>query len=299
MSRLILVPTPIGAMRDLTLRAIDVLRDADVVAAEDTRRSGALLAHHGIDATLVRLDAHTVASRGPALLDAHDTVAYVSDAGTPGVSDPGADLLRLAIVAGHDVEVLPGPTAFVPALILSGLPVARFAYDGFLPRKGSDRKRRMQAIAVRDHPTALYESPHRLVRTLADLIMACGATRPASVSRELTKRFEETRRGTLQEVHDHFVAHDPRGEIVIIVGPAGASDAHPGASPHNDPTGDASGPHAGAAVDPDATATALRSVGIEGRTLRDALQALGVPRNRAYRAALRPDADGADPPDRS
>ncbi len=275
MSRLILVPTPIGALDDVTLRALAVLRDADVVAAEDTRRSGRLLARHGIAAELVRLDAHTVATRGPALLREHATVAYVSDAGTPGVSDPGADLLRLALDAGHEVEVLPGPTAFLPALILSGLPVARFAFDGFLPRKGAERARRLRTIARSDRPTALYESPHRLAATLGDLAAACGDARPASVSRELTKVYEETVRGTVRELYDRFAARPPRGEIVVVVGPA-PPDAGPRAE-------------AGAgtyAADAEATAAALRSVGIEGRTLRDALRALGVPRNRAYAAAL-------------
>ena len=268
MSLLILVPTPIGALHDITLHALDVLRNADVVAAEDTRRSGNLLAHHGIATPLVRLDAHTVASRGPAVLNDHATVAYVSDAGTPGVSDPGADLLRLALAAGHDVEVLPGPTAFVPALVLSGLPLARFTFDGFLPRKGGARRKRIGAIVRRDHPTAIYEAPSRVAATLAELAEACGGERPASVSRELSKKHEETARGSLTELAARFARTAPRGECVIVV--AGREEE---AESEDAPEGDE-------------LAAALASAGVTGRTLRDALRALGVPRNDAYRLAL-------------
>ncbi len=273
MSRLVLVPTPIGALHDITLHALDVLRAADVVACEDTRRSGRLLRHHGIDAALVRLDAHTVASRGPALLAEHDHVAYVSDAGTPGISDPGADLLRLAVDAGHEVQVLPGPTAFVPALILSGLPLARFAFDGFLPRKGAERRRRLAALAQRDHPTALYEAPQRVAATLAELAEVCGPEREASVSRELSKLHEETVRGSLAALADRFARRPPRGEFVLVVGAAPPRD-------------DDVGPDAGA------LAAALARAGVHGRTLREALRELGVPRNEAYRLAL--DQGGSD-----
>jgi len=267
-SLLTLVPTPIGALHDVTLHALEVLRSADVVAAEDTRRSAVLLSAHGIDRPLVRIDAHTVASRGPALLAEHARVAYVSDAGTPGISDPGADLLRLALDAGHQVEVLPGPTAFVPALILSGLPLARFSFEGFLPRKGSARSRRLRALARREHPSAIYEAPGRLAATLADLADACGTMRLGSVSREISKRYEETVRGTLGELAERFASRKPRGEIVVVV--AG-----------HDPSEDEEG-----VPDADALAAALTAAGVHGRTLRDALEALGVPRNEAYRAAL-------------
>lgn len=267
MSRLTLVPTPIGALHDVTLHALEVLRAADVVAAEDTRRSSTLLQAHGIATPLARLDAHTVAARGPRLLAEHQHVAYVSDAGTPGISDPGADLLRIALDAGHDVEVLPGATAFVPALVLSGLEIARFSFDGFLPRKGSARTRRLRSLADRDHPTALYEAPGRLATTLDELADACDPARPASVSRELSKRYEETRRGTLAELARHFRATPARGECVIVVG---------GAPVHERPVG----------PDADATAAALAGAGVQGRTLIEALRALGVARNEAYRAAL-------------
>ncbi len=277
MSRLTLVPTPIGALHDVTLHALEVLRDADVVAAEDTRRSATLLQAHGIATPLVRLDAHTVAARGPRLLADHAHVAYVSDAGTPGISDPGADLLRLALDAGHEVEVLPGATAFVPALVLSGLEIARFAFEGFLPRKGSARARRLRALAERDHPSALYEAPARLAATLTDLAEACGPDRPASVSRELSKRYEETRRGTLAQLAGHYRATPARGECVVVVGAA---------PPRDEPDG----------PDADARAAALAGAGVRGRTLIDALRALGVARNDAYRAALAVDPPQGDAP---
>lgn len=267
MSRLILVPTPIGALHDVTLHALEVLRNADVVAAEDTRRSATLLQAHGIATPLVRLDAHTVAARGRGLLTEHDTVAYVSDAGTPGISDPGAELVRMAIEAGHDVEVLPGATAFVPALILSGLPLARFSFEGFLPRKGSARSRRLRSIAAREEPTAIYEAPGRIAATLGDLAETCGSDRSASVSRELTKRHEETVRGTLGELAKRFGTRHARGECVIVV----AGQALPDRS---------DGP------DVSETARALAAAGVTGRTLTDALRALGVPRNEAYQASL-------------
>ena len=267
MSRLILVPTPIGALHDITLHALEVLRTADVVAAEDTRRSATLLQAHGVTTPLVRLDAHTVAARGPGLLAEHAIVAYVSDAGTPGISDPGADLARIAIDAGHDVEVLPGPTAFVPALILSGLPLARFTFEGFLPRKGSARSRRLRRIAEREEPTAIYEAPGRIAATLRDLTEACGVDRPASVSRELTKRHEETLRGTLEDLARRFDGRAVRGECVIVVAGQDRSERPDGPD----------------AID---TARALAGAGVTGRSLTDALRALGVPRNEAYEASL-------------
>jgi len=271
-SHLTLVPTPIGALHDVTLHALDVLRNADVVAAEDTRRSGGLLAHHGITTPLVRLDAHTIPTRGARLLADHDHVAYVSDAGTPGISDPGADLLRIALEAGHTVEALPGATAFVPALVLSGLPTARFTFEGFLPRKGSARKARLTAIAERDHPTAVYEAPGRVAATLRDLAGVCGDTRPASLSRELSKLHEETLRGTLASLATATHETPPRGECVLVI--AGRDES----------TSDV--PSTQEALPARDLAQRLASVGVHGRTLRDALQALGVPRNDAYALAM-------------
>lgn len=211
-----LVPTPVGNLGDLTLRAIEVLRGADAVACEDTRRSGALLRHLGIHKPLVRLDAHTLRERAHGALEKYPRLAYVSDAGTPGISDPGAELVRIALDLGGRVEVLPGPTAFVPALILSGLEVARFTFEGFLPRSGRERRERLAALAAREETSVLYESPHRIADTLSDLAQACGADRRASVTRELSKLHEETRRGTLRELAKAF-GEGARGEIVVVV----------------------------------------------------------------------------------
>jgi 16S rRNA (cytidine1402-2'-O)-methyltransferase len=265
-SRLTLVPTPIGNLEDITRRALHVLREADVVAAEDTRRSRVLLDRYGIATPLERLDAHTMEARAAALLERHEHVAYVTDAGTPGVSDPGAELVRRAVAMGVEVEALPGPTAFVPALVLSGLSVARFTFEGFLPRKGAERRRRLAAIAEAPATTVLYEAPQRLPTTLRELALACGNAREASVSRELTKRFETTVRGTLAELAQRYEGERVRGEIVVVVGPAAPPE--PGDEHRR-------------------ALEALTGAGVRGATLRRALEALGVPRNDAYAAALR------------
>lgn len=296
--RLTLVPTPIGNLDDITLRALDVLRHADVVAAEDTRRSRTLLDRHGIATPLVRLDAHTIAARAPALLREHRHVAYVTDAGTPGISDPGADLVRLALEGGAHVEALPGPTAFVPALVLSGLHVHRFAFEGFLPRSGRARRERLAAVAARDHATALYESPHRLLATLRELAAGCGPGRRAAVARELSKRFEEVRRGTLEELVASFEETPPRGEVVVVVDgapdapavrPAGGLRA---AATRGDRDGDA-GTFAHDARPPGTEdeaaelAAELAGEGLRGTELRAALLGRGVPRPLAYRLSVR------------
>jgi 16S rRNA (cytidine1402-2'-O)-methyltransferase len=269
--RLTLVPTPIGNLQDITLRALEVLRRADVIAAEDTRHSATLLHHHGIHTPTVRLDAHTIEQRAPKLLRDHAHVALISDAGTPGISDPGAELVRLALAQGVEVDVLPGPTAFVPALVLSGLPIARFTFEGFLPRKGRDRRERIQAIATREHTTVFYESPRRLLATLVELAAALGGGRTASVSRELSKRFETTKRGTLQALVDHHREHPARGEVVVVVGPADGQAPSPA--------------HAHDAHE--AMALRLAEEGLWGRDLRAALEAAGVKRPQAYALAER------------
>ncbi|TVR95450.1 MAG: 16S rRNA (cytidine(1402)-2'-O)-methyltransferase [Trueperaceae bacterium] len=269
--RISLVPTPIGHLQDVTLRALDTLRAADVVAAEDTRRSRVLLDRHGITTRLTRLDAHTMAARAPALLQQHRHVAFITDAGTPGISDPGAELVALARDLGVEVEVLPGPTAFVPALVLSGLPAARFTFEGFLPRKGRERRERIAAIAARDHPSIVYEAPTRLLASLRDMAAACGEERSAAVARELTKLHEETRRGTLRELAAHFEATKVRGEIVLVIGPADAERAGVDAPP----------------LDAEALAERLASEGRWGRDLRADLIAAGVPRDVAYALAMR------------
>jgi 16S rRNA (cytidine1402-2'-O)-methyltransferase len=278
--RLTLVPTPIGHLDDITLRALTTLREADVVAAEDTRRSRTLLVRHGVDTPLVRLDAHTMAQRARGVLAAHAHVAYVTDAGTPGISDPGAELVRLALGLGVEVEALPGPTAFVPALVLSGLPVHRFAFEGFLPRKGRDRRERLAQVAARDHTTALYESAARLVATLRDLVAVCGGDRPAAVARELSKRFETVERGPLDALTERFVAAPARGEIVLVVGAGPVTGAA---------AVEAAGAEArmAAAADDEALAQRLAADGRWGRDLRAALEAAGVDRDRAFRLAVR------------
>jgi len=277
--RLTLVPTPIGNLGDVTLRALEVLRRADVVAAEDTRRTRVLLDQHGIAARLERLDAHTIPARARELLEEHAWVAYVTDAGTPGISDPGADLVRVALELGVEVEVLPGATAFVPALVASGLPTARFTFEGFLPRKGGSRARRLREIAASHATTVIYESPHRVADTLRDLAEACGEARPASVSRELSKLHEETVRGTLGELAERFAARPARGEVVVVVGPR----------PHAED--EAEEPGLGG-LSAEEAAARLAAAGVRGRLLRGALAALGAPRNVAYRAALdHPDDD--------
>lgn len=283
MSRLTLVPTPIGNLGDIGRRALEVLASADVVAAEDTRHSRKLLDHYAIATPLERLDAHTMAARARPLLERHAWVAYVTDAGTPGISDPGADLVRIALEAGVHVEALPGATAFVPALVLSGLPTARFAFEGFLPRKGGERRRRIAGIATRTATTVLYEAPGRVAATLRDLARACGGDRAASVSRELTKLHEETARGSLDDLARRFDAAAPRGEVVIVIGPAPERD-----------TGDDDVGRSLADVGTSDLAARLADVGIRGRLLRDALTALGAARNLAYRMALEyPDLGGA------
>ncbi|MBB6016150.1 16S rRNA (cytidine(1402)-2'-O)-methyltransferase [Deinococcus radiopugnans] len=267
--RVWLVPTPVGNLGDITLRAVEVLKGADAVACEDTRRSGALLSHLGIQKPLVRLDAHTM-RRAPAVLDKYPRLAYVSDAGTPGVSDPGAELVAAALAADVPVEVLPGATAFVPALVLSGLDTARFTFEGFLPRSGRERKTRLVALAARPETTVLYESPHRLGATLGDLAGACGETRPASVTRELSKKFEETARGTLGELAVRFAA-GVRGEIVVVVGGRPTGEADPDAP----------------APDHEALAQEWAGQGKTSRDIRDLLMAQGLRKNDAYALALR------------
>lgn len=220
--RLIVVPTPIGNLEDITLRAKRVLVESDAVVAEDTRVSGRLLQHLGIARPLVSfhtVNEHRVVEQLIARLERGERLALVSDAGTPGISDPGYLLVRAALRAGIDVECLPGPTAFVPALVCSGLPCERFVFEGFLPQK---KGRRTRLESLRDEPRTivLYESPHRLQRLLDELAGVLGEDRPACASRELSKLHEEHVRGSLAELRTHFAAHAPRGEFVVCVGGA-------------------------------------------------------------------------------
>lgn len=219
MSKLYLVPTPLGNLEDITLRSIRILKEADILLAEDTRTSRILLQHLGIDKRLLSHHQHNEHQSTPEiirLLQSGNTVALVSDAGTPGISDPGFLLVRACVKAGIDVECLPGPTAFVPALVISGIPCDRFHFEGFLPLK-KGRQTRLTELATFESTVVLYESPHKLVKTLGQLVEYMGPDRQASVSRELTKMFEETIRGTLTEILTHFQSHEPRGEFVIVV----------------------------------------------------------------------------------
>ena len=218
---LVLVGTPIGNLGDLSPRAVEALRDADAIACEDTRRTGRLLQHAGIARPpLLVVNDHTEARQLATIVErvaAGQRVAVVTDAGMPGISDPGERLVRAVVAAGHAVEVVPGPSAAVAALVVSGLPSGRFAFEGFLPRRGSARRDRLHAIATERRTVVLYESPHRLAQTLDDLAAALGPERRVVVARELTKLFEEVVRGTAAEVVAWAGESQPRGEVAIVV----------------------------------------------------------------------------------
>lgn len=273
---LVLVGTPIGNLGDLSPRAITVLADADVIAAEDTRRTRALLTHAQVPAgrRLLSLHAHNERSVAVQLVDrmrSGERVAYVTDAGMPGIADPGERLVRACLDANVPVEVVPGPSALIAALVTSGLPTGRFVFEGFLPRKGKERSRRLEALVAEERTVVIYESPRRVAATLADLAVALGADRGVAVARELTKVFEEVWRGPLGEAVARYgaAAEPPRGEHVIVVAPLEVGKpAH---------------------VDDDAIDAALRELLLSGMSARDAAAAaareLGVPRRRAYELA--------------
>lgn len=216
---LVLVPTPIGNLDDITLRAQRVLAEVDAVIAEDTRVSGRLLQHLGISKPLISFhvnNEHRMLDQLIGRLKGGERFALVSDAGTPAISDPGFLLVREAVRMGVSVECLPGATAFVPALVVSGAPCDRFVFEGFLPQK-KGRHTRIQALVNEERTMVFYESPHRMQRALTEFAEAFGPTRKASVSRELSKLHEETVRGTLQELIAHFAAREPRGEFVVVI----------------------------------------------------------------------------------
>jgi 16S rRNA (cytidine1402-2'-O)-methyltransferase len=220
MGTLYLVATPIGNLEDITARALRVLKEVAVVAAEDTRVTKNLLRHFDIHTPLIRWDAHTERRDTAGLLarlQAGENIALVSDAGTPCLSDPGADLVAAATEAGILVVPIPGANALLPALTASGLPTGRFVFEGFLPRSGSDHKERLEAIAGEPRTVVLYEAPHRILETLEDLEKYCGPTRRIVAGREITKKFEEFIRGTIAEVRAHFTENAPRGEFVLIL----------------------------------------------------------------------------------
>ena len=219
MGILYIVPTPVGNMEDMTMRAIRILKEADLVLAEDTRTAGILLKHFEIKNQLMshhKFNEHGTSAGVVQRLLAGQNVALISDAGTPGISDPGFFLVREAVRAGVEVQTLPGPTAFVPALVSSGLPCDRFVFEGFLPQK-KGRKTRLESLANEERTMIFYESPYRVVKTLEQFAEVYGADRQVSVCREISKVHEESVRGTLEEVIAHFKETEPRGEIVIVL----------------------------------------------------------------------------------
>ena len=216
---LYVVPTPVGNLEDITLRALRVLKEVELILAEDTRTSSVLLKHYDIHTPLKshhKFNEHETSDRLAEQIAAGLNVALISDAGTPGISDPGFMLVRACVERGVEVQCLPGATAFVPALVDSGLPCDRFYFEGFLPQK-KGRQTRLQKLAEQEHTMIIYESPFRLQKTLEQLAEFLGADRQASVSREISKKFEDTQRDTLAELISHFKEHPAKGEIVIIV----------------------------------------------------------------------------------
>ena len=219
MGRLYVVPTPVGNMEDMTFRAVRILKEADLILAEDTRTSGILLKHYEIKNAMQshhKFNEHQTVEGIVNRLKAGETVALISDAGTPGISDPGFLIVRECVRNGIEVQCLPGATAFVPALVSSGLPDERFCFEGFLPQK-KGRMTRLNALAEETRTMIFYESPYRLLKTLTQFMEVFGAERQVSVCREISKVHEESVRGTLQEVVAHFTETEPRGEIVIVL----------------------------------------------------------------------------------
>ncbi len=271
---LVLVATPIGNLGDLSPRAVAALHDADVIAAEDTRRTRALLTHAGVTAPrrLVALHEHNERQRAAELVDeirrgAH--VAYVTDSGMPSISDPGARLVHVVAEEGLAVRVVPGPSAVLAALVLSGLATDRFVFEGFLPRKGPERRRRLAELASETRTAVLFEAPHRLVDTVTAVAEVCGADRRVAIAREMTKVHEDVFRGTLAEALAHVRAHEPRGEYSLVLG--GTTNT---AEPPSD----------------DEVAVAAEAAVGTGATAKDAAAdlaaRLGISKRRAYEAVV-------------
>jgi 16S rRNA (cytidine1402-2'-O)-methyltransferase len=291
---LYLVATPIGNLEDITLRALRILREVALIAAEDTRRTRKLLAAHRIPARVVSLHEHNERTRAPELvarLVAGESVALVSDAGTPGLSDPGVDLVRHAADAGVPVIALPGPSAFITALVASGLPTAPVTFLGFLPASPPERQRVLEAFRTLTHTTVIYEAPHRLIKTLAALKDAWG-DRHMAIARELTKIHEEVFRGTIREAIQRFTDHPPRGEFTLVVAGAAAGRTA-GVSAAGASAVGASECAAAESVTPQAGEAAramLRRALKEGvapfEAVRRAAQATGLRRNAVYRIWL-------------
>jgi len=268
---LVLVATPIGNLGDLSPRAVATLQSSSLILCEDTRHSGRLLAHAGISGVrLAVCNEHTEIERSRevlALLDAGETVTMITDAGTPGISDPGSRLARVVLDAGHAVSAVPGPAAFVMALVVSGFDTTRFVFEGFLPRSGRERTNRLSSVASESRTTVMYEAPHRMERTTKDLAEACGGQRRVAVARELTKMYESVWRGTLADAVTHLDTTAPRGEYVIVL---------EGAPPRGE-------------VSDDEIRSALHEA-LEGHSRKDAVAAvvgqLEVPKRRVYDLAL-------------
>lgn len=226
--RLILVSTPIGNLGDLAPRAADTLRGCALICCEDTRHTGKLLSHAGVSGVRLAIaNEHTEEARVAEVVDLLATgadVAVVTDAGTPGISDPGARLVRAVLDAGYAVSAVPGPAALVMALVVSGFDTSRFVFEGFVPRSGRERTARLAEVAAEQRTAVLYEAPHRVQRTVADLAAACGGERRVALARELTKKFEEVWRGSLADAILHLAEREPRGEYAIVV--QGARPAH-------------------------------------------------------------------------
>ncbi|MBC7325243.1 MAG: 16S rRNA (cytidine(1402)-2'-O)-methyltransferase [Moorella sp. (in: Bacteria)] len=272
MANLYLVATPIGNLEDITLRALRILREVELIAAEDTRRTRELLAHYGLHTPLTSYHRHNLASKTSyllGLLQEGKEIALVSDAGLPGISDPGEELVRQAVAAGITVVPVPGASAALSALVASGLPTGRFVFEGFLPRTGKGRRERLAALAAETRTIILYEAPHRLEATLMDLTAILGP-RQVAVGRELTKKFESIWRGTLAEAVAHFQANPPRGEITLVI--AGA------------------GPPAPPAYDPARAAAEVAELEGNGLTRKEAMGRVArryrLPRREIYRACL-------------
>jgi 16S rRNA (cytidine1402-2'-O)-methyltransferase len=268
---LILVATPIGNLGDLSPRAVETMQHSALILCEDTRHSGKLLAHAGISGVrLAVCNEHTELERARevlALLDANEDVTLITDAGTPGISDPGSRLVRDVLDAGHNVSAVPGPAAFVMALVVSGFDTARFVFEGFLPRSGRERASRLSAIATEPRTTVVYEAPHRIERTVVDLAAVCGSERGVAIARELTKIYESVWRGSLEAAVAHISSKEPRGEYVIVL---------EGAPPRGE-------------VSDEEIRLALHEA-LPGHTRKDAVAAvmgqLEVPKRRVYDLAL-------------
>lgn len=220
MGTLYIVATPIGNLEDITLRAIRILREVTLIAAEDTRKSGMLLAHLGVETPMTSYFEHNKISKLERILGvlSNGDVALISDAGTPGISDPGYELIRAVLAEGYNVVPIPGASAVMSALSASGLPTERFTFLGFLPRKGKERQRLLAHYAAVPETLVLYEAPHRIRETIADLLIHVGAERPIVLAREVTKRFEEFWRGTIAEAAGLMEVQEPRGEYTVLVG---------------------------------------------------------------------------------